>query len=311
VLPRKIGIVTSLDGAALRDIINVLKRRHRNAHLVIRPTRVQGEGAAADVAAAIRAIARVPGVDVIIVGRGGGSIEDLWAFNEESVARAIFHAPVPVVSAVGHETDVTIADFVADLRAPTPSAAAELVVAAKDNFRDRIDRLSERLRSATDARVQRLSRRLHALDARPAVAGFPGRLAMRGRHAAELTHAAARLTRATIAVNDKRLQILRRQLEGFDLGRRMARLKTRLVTNDSRLAAAIAGKSHRARMAFEQEAAHLEALSPMAVLARGYAVCWTADGRRIVRSAADVAPGDDLRIRLSRGEIEAKVFKTE
>src|SRR4029079_9555381 len=127
-LPRKIGIVTSLDGAALRDIVNVLRRRYANAHLVIRPARVQGEDAAADIATALNAICRVPGVDVVIVGRGGGSIEDLWAFNEERVAAAIGRCAVPVSSAVGHETDISIADFVAALRAPTPSAAAELVV---------------------------------------------------------------------------------------------------------------------------------------------------------------------------------------
>src|ERR1700693_3640479 len=136
-LPRKIGIVTSLEGAAIRDIINVLRRRYANAHLVIRPARVQGEGAALDIARAVKALARLAGVDVIIVGRGGGSMEDLWAFNEEVVARAIAGSPVPVISAVGHETDVTIADFVADVRAPTPSAAAELVVARKDEFRTR------------------------------------------------------------------------------------------------------------------------------------------------------------------------------
>ncbi len=130
-LPRKIGIVTSLDGAAIRDIIKVLRRRYANAHLVICPARVQGEDAAPEIARALRQIARVPGVDVVIVGRGGGSIEDLWAFNEEVVARAIARVPVPVISAVGHETDVTIADFVADVRAPTPSAAAELVVSAE------------------------------------------------------------------------------------------------------------------------------------------------------------------------------------
>ncbi len=147
-LPRKIGIVTSLDGAAIRDIIKVLQRRYPNAHLVIRPARVQGEEAALDVARALRAIGRVPGVDVVIVGRGGGSIEDLWAFNEEVVARAIARMPVPVISAVGHETDTTIADFVADVRAPTPSAAAELVVSRKDEFWGRIDRLRDQVRAA-------------------------------------------------------------------------------------------------------------------------------------------------------------------
>src|SRR5438105_2291494 len=192
-LPRKIGIVTSLDGAALRDIIKVLHRRYANAHLVIAPARVQGSDAAPEIARALRQIGRVPGVDVVIVGRGGGSIEDLWAFNEESVARAIARTAVPVIAAVGHETDITIADFVADVRAPTPSAAAELVVARKDEFCGRIDRLEDRLRAAARGRVQRLSRRVHMLSGRPALAGYAGRLAMKGRHAAELTHALARI----------------------------------------------------------------------------------------------------------------------
>src|SRR3989441_4570768 len=159
-LPRKIGIVTSLDGAAIRDIIKVLRRRYTNAHLVICPTRVQGEGAALDIARAMRAIGKVPGVDVVIVGRGGGSIEDLWAFNEEVVARAIGGCPVPTISAVGHETDVTIADFVADLRAPTPSAAAEMVVARKDDFWARIDRLHHRIDAAITGRLHRMRARL-------------------------------------------------------------------------------------------------------------------------------------------------------
>src|ERR1700730_602886 len=175
-LPRKIGIVTSLDGAAIRDIIKVLGRRYRNAHLIIRPARVQGEGAAADIARALNAIGRVRGVDVIIVGRGGGTIEDLWAFNEEIVARAIAASRVPVISAVGHETDVTIADFVADLRAPTPSAAGELVVARKDEFCARIDGLRDRLAAAVRARVHGLSRSVHMLSGRPALGGFPGRV---------------------------------------------------------------------------------------------------------------------------------------
>ena len=152
-LPRKIGIVTSLDGAAIRDIIKVLRRRHPNAHLVIRPARVQGDGAAADLAQALRAIVKVPGVQVVIAGRGGGSLEDLRAFNSEIVARAIAASPVPIISAVGHETDVTIADFVADLRAPTPSAAAEMVVAAKDEFGRRIERLAQRLTAVRESRA--------------------------------------------------------------------------------------------------------------------------------------------------------------
>ena len=178
-LPRKIGIVTSLDGAALRDIIKVLRRRHPNAHLVIRPARVQGEGAAGELAQALRAIVKVPGVEVVIVGRGGGSLEDLRAFNEEVVARAIAASPVPVISAVGHETDVTIADFVADLRAPTPSAAAEMVVAAKDEFGRRIDRLAQRLNAAARAGLQRRRGEPARADQPPR----PGRMADAARDA--------------------------------------------------------------------------------------------------------------------------------
>src|SRR4051812_6666872 len=202
-LPRKIGIVTSLEGAAIRDILHVLKRRHANAHVVIRPARVQGEGAAGDIARALRAIGRLPGVDVLIVGRGGGSIEDLWAFNEEVVARAIAAAPVPVISAVGHETDVTIADFVADVRAPTPSAAAEMVVMRADDFRARIDRLAGRLAATTKGRVHTLSRRVHMLSGRPAFAGVPGRVAMRSRHVGELTHALARRMRGALNLRQR------------------------------------------------------------------------------------------------------------
>ncbi len=251
-LPRKIGIVTSLDGAAIRDIINVLRRRYANAHLVICPARVQGEDAAPDVARALRQIARVPGVDVVIVGRGGGSIEDLWAFNEEIVARAIARVPVPVISAVGHETDVTIADFVADVRAPTPSAAAELVVSAKDEFCGRIDRLEGRLRAAARGRVQGLSRRVHIVDGRPAFAGFRGRVAMRGRHAAELSHALARVVRAGLAARERRRLQLERQLSMFDAGRRLASIRTRLVASRGRLETAVTAPSTSRRGATGQ-----------------------------------------------------------
>jgi exodeoxyribonuclease VII large subunit len=306
-LPRKIGIVTSLDGAAIRDIIKVLRRRYANAHLVICPARVQGEDAAPEIARALRQIARVPGVDVVIVGRGGGSIEDLWAFNEEIVARAIARVPVPVIAAVGHETDVTIADFVADLRAPTPSAAAELVVSAKDEFWGRIDRLEGRLRSAVRARVQGLSRRVHIVDSRPAFAGFRGRLAMRGRHAAELSHALARIVRANLAVRERRRQLLERQLATFDAGRRLASIRTRLVASRGRLDSAVRRRQHRAAAQLGNVAGRLDTLSPLAVLGRGYAVAWNADRTRALRDAAAVAPGDSIHVTLSQGELHCEV----
>ncbi len=306
-LPRRIGIVTSLEGAAIRDMLKVLGRRHGSAHVVIRPARVQGEGAASDIARGLRTIGRVPGVDVIIVGRGGGSIEDLWAFNEEVVARAIVASPVPVISAVGHESDVTIADFVADRRAPTPSAAAEIVVAAKDEFAARIDRLAGRLSAAAHGRVQRLSRRVHVLTARPAFAGIPGRLAMRGRDISELTHRLNQGLRDRIGGRARRLLTIERQLATFDLGRRLAGIRTRLVTVDGRLSGAIERRRQRAHGQLRENAARLESLSPLGVLGRGYAVAWNADHSRVLRNAGDVQPGDRIHVTLAAGELDCDV----
>ena len=306
-LPRKIGVVTSLAGAALRDIIKVLRRRYPNAHIVIGPTRVQGDGAALEIARALGAIGKVPGVDVIIVGRGGGSIEDLWAFNEEVVARAIAGCAVPTISAVGHETDVTIADFVADLRAPTPSAAAEMVVARKDEFWSRIDRLSQRLTSGMTDRVRRLESRLHSLEARPGYAAFRHRIAMRGRHAAELSHELRRAGRTAVASRERLLQRVRLQLETFDLRRRMGSVRTRLVTVDGRLAAAAAKRRYAASTRFGNTVARLESLNPLAVLARGYAVCWNADRTAVIRDASAVKAGEDVRVTLQRGELRCEV----
>jgi exodeoxyribonuclease VII large subunit len=309
-LPAKIGIVTSLDGAALRDIVKVLRRRYPNAHLVIRPTRVQGEGAAAEIARGLAAIGRVPGVDVIIVGRGGGSIEDLWAFNEEVVARAIAAAPVPVVSAVGHETDVTIADFVADVRAPTPSAAAEIVVRAKDEFCGRIDRLHDRLRAAMRARVHRLRVRVHQLSGVTALAGWPARLANRGRQLADLTHELPRAGRARLARHQRRCQHLRLALEAFDVRRRLERTRGRLASAEHALRAGMVRARYRADVRLRSAAGRLENLSPLAVLGRGYAVCWDASRTRIVRDAAGVQPGDRVRVTLARGELACNVEDT-
>ncbi len=308
-LPRKIGIVTSLDGAALRDIIKVLGRRYYNAQLVIRPARVQGEGAAIEIARGLEAIGRVPGVDVVIVGRGGGSIEDLWAFNEEVVARAIALSPIPVISAIGHETDVTIADFVADLRAPTPSAAAEIVVKPKEEFSSRIDWLHGRLRASAEGRVQVFSRRVHVLSGRSAIAGFPARLVLRGRHAGELTHALTDGARAQLAGRQRRVQQLRSQLDTYDLGRRLATIRTRLVAADGRLRGAIATRRHSVDAQLGNCASRLDTLSPLAVLGRGYSVCWNADRTRIVRDASTTAPGEQVRVTLAKGELACEILE--
>lgn len=308
-LPRKIGIVTSLDGAAIHDIIKVLRRRHPNAHLVIRPARVQGDGAAADVARAIRALGTVTGVDVIIAGRGGGSAEDLWAFNEEVVARAIADSPVPVISAVGHESDVTIADLVADLRAPTPSAAAELVVTANDDFRHSINRLSQRLHASARHGIQQRRAAVQTLAGRRALAGWHGQLALRGRHAAELTHQLKRAALARLAREGRRFRDLRGRLEAHDLRRRFAASRGRLTTADQRLQAAAVRARERADTRLRVLAGRLSTLSPLAVLGRGYAVCWNADRTAIVRHAASVQPGDRLRVTLQQGEIACEVIR--
>jgi exodeoxyribonuclease VII large subunit len=309
-LPRKIGIVTSLDGAAIRDIIKVLRRRHPNAHLVIRAARVQGEGAPSDIARGLRALGRVPGVEVIIAGRGGGSIEDLWAFNEEVVARAIAASPVPVISAVGHESDVTIADFVADLRAPTPSAAAEMVVAAKDELCTRIDRLHGRLNAAVRQTIHDRRSRLQSLVARRAFAGWHARLAMRGRHAAELTHLLKRRMLDSLARHTRQLGLIRQRLEANDLRRRLAVNRGRLVGADGRLRAAAVRGRERADTRLRVLAGRLENLSPLAVLARGYAVCWNADRTTIIRTASELRPGDQVRVTLHDGEAACRVEGT-
>jgi exodeoxyribonuclease VII large subunit len=309
-LPRKIGIVTSLEGAAIRDIVKVLRRRHPNAHLVIRAARVQGEGAAADVARGIRALGKVPGVDVIIAGRGGGSAEDLWAFNEEVVARAIAQSPVPVISAVGHESDVTIADFVADLRAPTPSAAAEMVVAAKEDFCSRIDRLHQRLHAAARHGLQRRRAAVQILISRRGFAGWQARLAMHGRYASELTHQLRRAALARLARREREFRALRQRLEANDLRRRLAVSRGRLVSADDRLRAAAVRGRERADSRFRVLAGRLENLSPLAVLARGYAVCWNADRTAIIRRPQQVKPGDQVRVTLHEGEIECQVNRS-
>jgi exodeoxyribonuclease VII large subunit len=287
-LPRKIGVVTSLDGAAVRDIVKVLRRRYANAHIVIRPARVQGEGAALDIARGMAAIGKVKGVDVVIVGRGGGSIEDLWAFNEEVVARAIAGCPVPTISAVGHETDVTIADFVADLRAPTPSAAAEMVVAHKDDFCARIDRLGQRLQAT-----------------------FQMRVAMRGRRADDLAHQLLRALRGRIARRERAYQALLLKLERFDVRRRFDVIRARLAAVDGRLRTGIDRRVHGADARFRATAARLDSLSPLAVLGRGYAVCWNADRTAIIRDASTVGSGDKVHVKLERGELDCIVTNHE
>lgn len=307
ILPRKIGLVTSLDGAAVRDVLSVLGRRYPQAHIVIRPARVQGDGAAPDLTRALGAIGRVPGVDVVLLVRGGGSIEDLWAFNEEMVARAIVRCDVPVISGVGHETDVTIADFAADLRCATPSAAAETVVARRDEFVARIDRHLERVRAALDRRLLGARSRVHALESRRGLAAVRASVAMRGRHVMELGQALQRAMSERTALEGRRVAALGRSLARHDPRERLARSRGRLGTLDAQLRAGIERRQQRGAAHFAAAAGRLHSLSPLAVLGRGYAVCWDSERARIIRRAADVAAGDAVRVTLGEGEIACEV----
>jgi exodeoxyribonuclease VII large subunit len=243
----------------------------------------------------------------VIVGRGGGSLEDLWAFNEEKVARAIAACPVPVISAVGHETDVTIADFVADLRAPTPSAAAEMVVSRKDDFCTFIDRQGDRLKAAMRRRISRLESRLNALLARPGYAGQRGRLAMRGRHVAELSAALRQRIMGAAARKSRRHELLRRGLSEFDPRHRLGAVKTRLVAREGQLERAANRRVHLADARFRALAARLGGLSPLAVLARGYAVAWDSTRTTVLRDPRTVSIGDEILVTLEHGELQSVV----
>ncbi len=310
-LPRKIGVVTSLDGAAVRDILKVLGRRYPNAHIVIRPSRVQGDDAAADLVRGLTLMGRVPGVDVVIIGRGGGSMEDLWAFNDEALARAIAACPVPVISAVGHEVDFTIADFVADLRAPTPSAGAEMVVARREELCSMIDRHHDRLRSAVRNALERRRAAVHRMTSARGLATFPARLALRSRHVSELTHSLARTTRASLQARERQQAIWRQRLDARAPGRRLQELLMAVSSATERLMAAAERTRHRHDAAFRALAGRLENLSPLGVLARGYALCWD-DGRgRLIRHASTVSEGDRVRVTLSQGELGCLVERVE
>jgi len=308
VLPRRIGIVTSADGAALRDILRILAVRHASARIVIRPARVQGEDAARDLIRALKAIANVPEMDVVIIGRGGGSAEDLSAFNDEGLARAIAACAVPVISAVGHEVDFTIADFVADVRAATPSNAAELVIERADHFRTRIDRAAERLARGVERAVDGRAQRHDRLDLK--LRHWPLKIELRERDRQDLDGRLMAAAAGAIARARDRFESWRRRLERRDVRRVTAELRTRTMQADGRLRAAIALRRHHAERRAATLAAQLDALSPLAVLGRGYALCWNESRTGIIRSSAQVHAGDHVRVTLAEGELGCRVDET-
>jgi exodeoxyribonuclease VII large subunit len=307
--PRRIGIVTSPDGAALRDILRVLGRRFRGLSIVIAPATVQGEGAAADIAQGLADLNARGDVDVIICGRGGGSLEDLWAFNEEAVARAIASSKVPVISAVGHEIDVTIADFVADLRAPTPSAAAELVVREEHAVAARIADLQSRLVLAMERRLVHARDRVAAL-ARRRVLTDPARPLREQQR--RLDAARARLDRAMAATTRRaahRVELAGAALRAASPFVRIKEDRRRLDAARRALRTATDGGVVTARHRLGLSAGRLNSLSPLAVLGRGYSLTRLPSGE-IVRQAAQVAAGTGVRVMLPEGSLDCRVEAT-
>jgi exodeoxyribonuclease VII large subunit len=304
--PRTIGIVTSPSGAALRDVLRIVGRRFAGLRIVIAPVRVQGEGAPAEIVQGLRDLAALPEIDVIIVARGGGSIEDLWAFNDERVARAIAACRAPVISAVGHETDVTIADFVADLRAPTPSAAAELVVREKLAVARQVAGLRERLAQAIATRLAHARQRADWL-ARRRVLTEPAR-ALRDRHR-RLDELGVRLRAAARAAHRHaahRTALASGALSSLHPLARITRDRAVLVQLRGRLQAAGAGRARASRAAFATMVGRLQSLSPLAVLGRGYSLTRTAAGL-VLRRAGDVHPGEAIEVLLHDGALDARV----
>jgi len=326
-LPQHIGIVTSPSGAAVRDILNILNRRFPNLHILIAPVRVQGEGAAAEIAAAIDLLNARGGLDVLIVGRGGGSLEDLWCFNEEVVARAIARSRIPVISAVGHEIDFTISDFVADLRAPTPSAAAELLVGSKEAFEQQVQRGGARLARALRTQTLVWRNRLTAA-AGSYVFREPQNLVRRSRdRLGTLRSAMAHELRSAAQQRSQQVDELGLRL-GHQIELRRTACRQALQDANPRMARALRATAQRtaqhlqelllrlghgmtvARTAGAQDlrrvASQLNALSPLAVLERGFSLTRTGEGK-IIRDVAEAPVGTALETRLAHGTLESTV----
>jgi len=315
--PGRVGVVTSPTGAAIRDILNVISRRTRTVHVLFSPARVQGDGAGGDIARAIKLIndhherARRERrnkdlVDVLIVGRGGGSTEDLWAFNEEEVARAIRASAIPVISAVGHETDFTIADFVADLRAPTPSAAAELVAAREDQLCSALAQAGQNLSQLMRYKIATARTRVQ----QQALSGVFDEVRGRLRDAASSSNSARHrlqiLVSQTIRSAHLRADALSSSLAPAQLRARLAEARVRFDSAYTDCNTAIERQMDEARKRLGLAAASLDALSPLSVLQRGYAIAQKEDGS-LLRDAKLVSIGESVKVRLAKGKISASV----
>jgi exodeoxyribonuclease VII large subunit len=309
-LPRCIGLVTSPTGAAVRDVVRILRRRFHNVQLTLYPVRVQGDGAATEIVRAVQFFNRQQTVDVLIVARGGGSLEDLWAFNEEIVARAIAASEIPVISGVGHETDFTIADFVSDVRASTPSAAAELVVQTRREFDKHIADLRTALTDQMRYRILVLSGRVHELAARRGFRRPLDLLRQQRQRADEMTSRLAHALRANVHRSRKRFTTAHLGIASFDFRMKIAALRLRLEKRATELGARAERLLRANRERLDRLRLQLEERSPLRVLERGYAIATDATGA-ILRDAAQVAIGEPVSIRLHKGCLTTEVKKRD
>jgi len=305
-LPRRIGIVTSPRGAAIQDILNIVRRRHESVGILIYPAQVQGEAAAGEVSAGVKYFNRAKNVDVIVVARGGGSVEDLAAFNDEGLARAIAASELPVISAVGHETDFTIADFVADLRAPTPSAAAELVIESKHQIEERVEALRARLTRSARYRVLMARQALTELAQHGAFARMRDAIARREQRLDDMVYRLAAAQEAALRHYRRRLDVAAARVRHHDFRRGLAAMRRDLGARAEQMRSAMEMLVMQRRARLEQMRARVEEMSPLKILERGYAVVFDEAGN-VVKDAGQVGRGDAIRARVAKGEIRARV----
>jgi exodeoxyribonuclease VII large subunit len=309
-LPRRIGIITSPSGAVINDMLQVLGRRFQGVHVRLFPAQVQGEGSVDQVCAGLRYFGRSGWAQVLILARGGGSLEDLWTFNEEAVARAIVGCAVPVISAIGHETDFTIADFVADQRAPTPSAAAEIVICTSASLLDQVETCRGKVIQAMRYRMLRASRDLHQRGIEKAERLVRRKMSVAAQQFDELETRLQDAFRSSFENRRKRLGDAEDWLKRSDLRLRFTRLRHRAELLTGRLIKASEKTLWSARTREQKLELHLKQLSPLAVLERGYAVVEKPSGA-IVRSARETAAEEALHVRLHRGELEVQVTRAK
>ena len=309
-LPSRIGLITSPKGAAVRDVVRILTRRFPNVHLTVFPVRVQGEGSAEEIVKALKFFNARKMVDVLILARGGGSLEDLWSFNEEIVARAIFASEIPVISGVGHEMDFTIADFVADVRASTPSAAAELVVQTRREFDKHIADLRETLASLVRYRLLELSRRVHELSARRGFRRPLDLLRQQRQRADEMTSRLALGLRARLEQSRKRFTAAHLRIVTFDFRVKISAFRLRLEKRSAELGVRAERLLRNKRDRWQRLALQLQERGPLKVLERGYAIATDAAGN-LLRSADQVQLGDTVSVQLHRGRLSTEVIKKE